>query len=98
MKNKNAILLELSTHVVGSLFLKFFYKENRHDEFDKNNIPAIIESECERQAQLCFSDPKDNVTDRDMFLMKMHAVNFYDKYFSKILLDKIEEDGRKTGA
>jgi hypothetical protein len=94
MKNKNAILMDLSIHVVGSLFSKFYQQENRLEGFDPNTIPTMIENECDKQAKLCFFDQKPDLTDKDLFLMKMHAVNLYDRYFSKILLDRIEEDRR----
>lgn len=95
MKNKNAILLELSTEVVGSLFSKLYQREHRWVGFDVRSLPALIEEECEKQAHAYFADQKEGPTERDMFLMKMHAVNFYDKHFSKILADKVEDDRRK---
>lgn len=98
MKNKNAILLDLSAHVVGATFSKFYQKENRPDGFDLNAVTALIENECEKQAQLCFAEQNNDLTDRDLFLMKMYAVNLYDKYFSKILLDKTQEDRSKNNA
>lgn len=90
MKNKNTILLEVSTHTVASVFSRFYHKENRFDGLDISAIPTLIEDECVKQARLCFNDEKDNLSDRDIFLLKMHAVSYYEQYFSKILEERLK--------
>ena len=84
MKNKNAILIELSTSTVAELFGRFY----RQGLGEGESVPKLIEEECEKRARSTFDD-RDRVTDGDIHLMKMHAVGYYEQYFSKILEDRL---------
>lgn len=92
MKNKNTLLIEIATQCAGNVFSRTYWRENRSNDFNLNSVPALIEFECENLVKLSFA-PEDKISERDVFMCKMYAVQYYNEHMAKILEHKASQDG-----
>ena len=91
MKNKNAILIEVGVQAVGTVFSRLYWLENRDINFSLDGVVSLIEQECESQIHAILT-PEDKVTQREIFISKMYAVQYYQDHLASILEHKVQQD------
>jgi hypothetical protein len=86
MKNKNTILIEIAIQSAGRVFSGLYWGRSTPLE----SIPYLIEEECDRQITSVFKS-EDKISERDVHMCKMYAVQYYNEYMSRIMTHRMNQ-------